>query len=127
MNQWFNVNADARIWASHSRDHKQGWIYAPAAILAIEEYKGAYRFKDWRVVDDGRGDFSVSSGYPQFWIQAVDVSLEPYEPYAEPDPTSDPGSEPEPKPELEPTLIEDAALGAAVRVLFDFVFSYFRG
>ena len=119
MDKWFNVNEDARIWSGHSDSaHKQGWIYAPAAIRAIDEYQGSYEFVDWKVVGDGRGDFSASISYPQLWIRIADVTAEPYEPPNDvPDPVPGPGPAP---------VAGDAELGAALRTLVSFLSSYFR-
>lgn len=119
--KWYNVNKDIRVWASHSDTHKQGWIYAPAAILALEEYKGSYLFSEAMVVGTGKLDYAISSGYPQTWVRIEDVSTEPYEPEPSPDP------EPEPEPDPGPAPVEgDAELGAAVRTIVAFVASYFN-
>ncbi len=116
LSQWFNVNKDSRIWAGHSDTHKQGWIYAPAAILAIEEYKGSYRFEEWKIEGEGRGAFSATSGYPSFWIRMEDVSILPFEgPNGDPDPT------PDPDPDEYPDKVSDAKLGAALRTLVNFI------
>ncbi len=110
----FNVNENARIWAGHSDAHRMGWLYAPAAILAVEEYEGSYRFEEWRVVGAGYADLTErTSGYPQWWIRVADVSLLPYE-----DPTDDPEPEPEPDPDPEGEGPSNEELGAAVRVFF---------
>lgn len=112
IDKWFNVNEDARVWAGHSDAHKQGWIYAPAGIRAIEEYKGSYRFEEWKVEGDGRGDFATSPGYPQLWIRAEDVSLDPF-----------PGTDPDPIPDPDPVPgeVSDAELGAALRLIVNFI------
>ena len=109
--KWYNVNADARVWAGHSDAHKQGWLYAPAAILAIEEYKGSYRFEEYKVEGGGYGDLDASSDYPDLWIRQEDVSTLPFE-------DEDDVSDELPVP---PPMVGDAALGAAFRLLVNFV------
>ncbi len=113
MDKWFNVNKDIRVWAGHSDAHKQGWIYAPAAIRAIEEYKGSYRFEEWKVDLDGSIDFEADPGYPEFWVRADEVSTLPYN--SEPDPVPVPGPTPT------PGEVSDADLGAAFRLIVNFV------
>ena len=108
---WFNVNEDARIWSGHAASaQKQGWLIAPAAILAVDDYKGSYQFKEWKVVGElgGKDKMIIEAGYPQLWIRHEDVSLEPYDPNPTPDPV--PGPVPVPIP-------GDEAAGAALRVL----------
>ena len=125
MDKWFNVNKDIRVWAGHSAAHKQGWIYAPAAIRAIEEYQGSYRFEECKVVGLGRCDFEADPGYPQFWVRKEDVSTEPYEPMPVPIPVPDP--EPLPVPEPVPSDPGDEELGRALRIIFNALASAFRG
>ena len=118
--KWYNVNEDARVWAGHSNSHKQGWIYAPAAILAIEEYKRAVRFVEFKVEGKGRADFAASPDYQELWVRLMDLSLEPYEgPNGEPDETPD--------PDTNPDTVSDAELGAAFRTLVNFVLNRVRG
>ncbi len=114
---WFNVNDDARIWAGHSDAHKQGWLYAPGAILAIEEYKGSYRFEEWKVENTGSGAFAGGSlapnlSYPEMWVRIKDVSLIPFEDEDDvsDDMDTDPGDEPDPAG-------RNARLGAAIRLI----------
>ncbi len=120
--KWFNVNSNARIWSGHSDNHqKQGWLYAPAAIRALKEYKGSYKFEEWKVVDEGRGAFSASPSYPQLWIRMADVSVVPHE-GPDPDnggPGPDPDDVPGPGPDSDdaPGPSSDAEIGAAVRLL----------
>lgn len=109
LSQWYNVNKDARVWAGHSEAHQQGWMYAPAAILAIEEYKGSVCFEEWRVVGEGVADFGADSDYPNLWMQLEDLSLEPYE---------EPVGDPEPDPIVD---VDDEALGAAFRLLVNLI------
>lgn len=113
--KWFNVNKDARIWAGHSDAHKQGWLYAPGGILAIEEYKGSYRFEQWRVDPPGSGafaggDFSSDQSYPETWIRILDVSLEEFDDNGD---GEDNGDVPPPEPADE----ADARLGRAIRII----------
>ncbi len=109
LSQWYNVNEDARVWAGHSDEHKQGMAYAPAAVLAIEEYRGSVRFEEWKVVGEGRMDLDADSVYPDLWMRLADLSLEPYE---EP-PVVDP------PPDNEGP--DDEALGAALRLVVNFI------
>lgn len=115
--KWYNVNADARIWSGHAGSaQKQGWLRAPAAILAIDEYQGSYQFEEVKIAPGGRDETLMKPGYDQMWIRIADVSLEQYE-------APDPDAEPIPEPDEEPdpggwgTEIGDAELGAAVRVV----------
>ena len=108
--KWFNVNVKARIWSGHSDDHqKQGTMYPPAAILAIDEYKGSYQFEEWKVVDEGIADFYAHEGYEQLWIRATDVTTLPFE---DEDDVAD-----EVWPVLELTRPSDETIGRVVRYL----------
>ena len=79
--RWYNVNVDARVWAGHTENQKQGWLRAPAAVFAIREYGNAYQFllENVRVDAGGSIDLKVDDAYPQYWIQKSDVTLVPYE------------------------------------------------
>ncbi len=79
--KWFNVNVQAQIWSGHADGHqKMGRLYPPAAVYVIEEYKGSFRFDEYKFVDDGEADLiERSSSYPQWWIRAADVSDLPFE------------------------------------------------
>ncbi len=104
MSTWYNVNVRARIWSGHSDDHhKQGTMYPPGAILAIDEYKGSYQFEEWKVVDEGIGDFYAHEGYEQLWIRATDVTTLPFED--------------EVRPTLELTRPSDETIGRVIRYL----------
>ena len=116
--RWFNVNKDIRVWAGHKDNaQKQGWIYAPGAIEAVEEYKGSFRFENAKGVGICRLDYSTSEGYPNTWVRIADVTTEPFEPGPDPEP------EPEPGPDIQPG---DAEIGAAFRTLVAYVSSYFN-
>lgn len=120
--KWFNVNEDARVWSGHSDGHhKQGWIYAPAAIRAIEEYQGSYKFHEWKTDLHGSVEITATPDYPEYWIRMADVSLEPYG-----EPTPDPDTDPVPDPDKPVPVEGDAELGAAVRTIVAFLASYFR-
>ena len=115
--KWYNVNKDARVWSGHaSGAHKQGWMRAPGAILAIDDYKGSVQFKEWKVDGDGAAEFKAKSGYPQLWMRLVDLSTEPYEPSPVPTPVPVPVPTPMPAPQA-----GDAELGAALRLLANFI------
>ncbi len=107
--KWYNVNADTQIWSGHSDNHqKMGKLIAPAAIKAIDEYKGSFQFEEYGVdVNSGGEDRlkPLSTSYPQYWIRIEDTSLEPYDP------------NPDPEPDPEPDLSSDAELGAAFRIV----------
>ena len=116
---WFNVNKDIRVWGGHSDQRKQGWIYAPAAIYAIDEYSGSYKFREMKFVDDGYADLDPNDNYPDFWVRIKDVSLEPYVLTVILDddvPVEDHVSLPTPI-----SSSGDAALGAAFRLLVNFI------
>ena len=115
MDKWFNVNKDIRVWAGHSDAQKQGWIYAPAAIRAIEEYKGSYRFEARKVDRDGSVNIGEEPGHPEFWVRVDDVSTLPYGP----EPTLLPIATPIPLPT--PSEVSDADLGATFRLIVNFV------
>lgn len=118
--KWFNVNKDIRVWAGHTDAHRQGWIYAPAAIFAIDQYQGSYQFKEIKFEGDGYADLKDDSNYPQYWVREEDVSLEPYSP----DPNPLPGPVPIPVPtpgQPGDAELGDAELGAAVRLLANFI------
>ena len=130
--KWYNVNHDARIWSGHAASaQKQGWLRAPAAIKAVDEYKGSFQFVDYGVdtLNGGIDEIEMKEGWPQTWIRIGDTSLEPYDPSPEPEPGPDPEPEPEPEPgpDVQPG---DAELGAAVRVVVtriaSFVAPYFN-
>lgn len=100
--KWFNVNVKARIWSGHADSaQKQGWMYPPGAILAIDEYKGSYQFEEWKVVDGGIDDFYAHAGYKQLWIRIEDTSSLPFE-GEEPSPEPIPGPDTDPLPVPEP-------------------------
>ncbi len=121
MDKWFNVNVDSRVRAGHGEAQKQGWIRAPAAIRAIDEYKGSYQFKEWKIVGDGQADFVAREGYPQFWIRIVDVTTEPYEQPTNGGPGPAPDPVPNPVPVPTPDTGTDAELGKAFRLIGRFL------
>ncbi len=111
MDRWFNVNADARVWAGHADVHKMGWMRAGSGIRAIQEYSGSYRFKEVKGPEDL---IPLGNGYNEYWIRKEDVSILPYsDPVPAPDdePDEDPGDEPD------TNYARDARLGAAVRLI----------
>lgn len=116
MNKWYNVNVDARVWAGHSESHKMGWMRAGSAILAVEEYKNAVRFVEYKEPSDLK---ERGSGYPEWWMQLKDLSLEPM-----PVPTPVPSPVPVPGPVPQ---TDDAELGAALRLLVNFIRQYLLG
>ena len=110
--KWYNVNEDARIWSGHADSaQKQGWLYAPAAILAIDEYKGSFQFKEYKAVDNGFGDFQADEDYPDFWIRIEDTSQKPFDP-----PVPVPDLVPDPIPSVDGP--SDAEIGRVIRFLF---------
>jgi hypothetical protein len=115
--KWFNVNEDAQIWAGHSDAHKQFILEAPAGLMAVEEYKGSYRFEVAVVLDEEGSqvplELPLDAGYPEAWIRAEDVTTDPYE-----GPVDD-GPLPEPGPDPVPGKYSDAEIGAAFRLLAD--------
>jgi hypothetical protein len=101
----------SNVWAGHSDVHKQGWIFAPAGILALEEYQGSYRFEECKPSADAPGgscEFEADPGYPDFWVRKADVSTDPYEPPVEP-------PDPEPPPSDSPS---DEEIGRVIRYLY---------
>ncbi len=123
IDTWFNVNKDIRVYSGHSENsQKLGWIYAPAAIFAIDDYGGSYQFKETKVVGEGRLDYAVSPFYPQSWVRMADVTLEPFgagdsDPVSDPDPADDVP----PVPTTDPLDASNAQLGAAFRLLVNFI------
>ncbi len=115
--KWYNVNADARIWSGHAASaQKQGWLVAPAAILAIDEYNGSFQFKDVGVVGalGGKNSIVMKDGYPDTFIRISDTSLEQY---VDPSGNGD-GDAPAPLPTPAPAPeVGDAELGAAIRTV----------
>ncbi len=116
--KWYNVNADARVWAGHIEAQKKGWMYAQSAILAVEEYKGAVRFVEWKA-DDKQPLFIENPDYPDYWMRLDELSLLPWSPVPV-DPTPVP-SEPAPIPVVQPGEYSNEALGAALRLIVDFI------
>ena len=117
MDKWFNVNKDIRVWAGHSEVQKQGWIFAPAAVFAVEEYKGAIRFKPEDMLFDGGGRVELKEDprWPEYWARLDDLSLEPFNPDAPEDPGPvGPDPVPAPVPSDEPS---DAEVGRVVKFL----------
>ncbi len=121
--KWFNVNVKARIWSGHADSaQKQGWMYPPGAILAIDEYKGSYQFEEWKVVGDGIDDFYAHKGYDQLWVRIVDTSTETYEDYLASleSPVDEPDTDPLPVPVPVPSdsgEVSDEMLGKVIRFL----------
>ena len=121
MDKWFNVNKVIQVWSGHSDGHqKMGKLFPPAAIRAIDEYKGSVQFEEFGLDGDGRSELvERSSSYPQWWARLDDLSLEPFT-GEEPGPIGpddtvpgDPGPVP-PQPSDVPT---DAEIGRVVRYL----------
>jgi hypothetical protein len=104
--KWFNVNEDARVFSSHAEVHKMGWMRAGSAILAIEQYKGHYRFEQKKVPFDLN---ELGAGYNQYWIREEDVTLLPFE--EEEPPPDDEDDDPDDGD------ASDARLGRAIRVI----------
>ena len=119
MAEWWNVNKDIRVWAGHSESHKQGWLRAPAAVFIIETYGNAGRFEEAKVEDSGILEYEVSSDYPESWVKMADISKEPFE---DEDDVSDelPVVEEGNAPTV-PSSAGDAALGAAFRLIVNFI------
>jgi hypothetical protein len=85
-----------------------GRLLPGSAIRAIQEYKGSYRFAQWRGPDEL---VPLNTAYPEYWIRTEDTSLFPYEEDAD---------TPTPPPEDEddvPAVTRDAKLGAALRLI----------
>lgn len=120
MDKWFNVNKDIRVWAGHSEAQKQGWIYAPAAVYIIDEYKGSGQFKpeDMKFDLDGRIEVKSDPGYSDYWVRLDELSLVPFdldvdeEPPVGPDPEEPPVVAPPPS-----DVPTDAEIGRVVRYL----------
>lgn len=124
MDKWFNVNKDIRVWAGHSEAQKQGWIYAPAAVYIIDEYKGSGQFKpeDMKFDLNGRIEVKSDPGYSDYWVRLDELSLVPFdldveeEPPVGPDepPVVAPPPSPDPSPVGEPS---DEEVGRVVKYL----------
>ena len=102
--KWYNVNADARVWAGHAEVQKQGWMRAGSAVLSVEEYKGSVQFVEYKEPADLK---DRTSDYPEWWMQLKDLSLLPFEDDDKP-----------PVPSGDPS---DTALGAAFRLIVNFI------
>ena len=107
--KWYNVNEDARVWSGHADTQKQGWMRAGSAVLAVEEYQGSVRFEDYREPSDLK---ELTGGYPEYWMRLEDLSLLPLE---------EEDDDPLPVPVPVPSNVDDAALGAAFRLLVNFI------
>ncbi len=114
--KWFNVNEDAQIWSGHADNHKQFKMSAPAAILAIDEYKGSYQFEEAKAVASDGTQFTLSMlpdpGYPQLWIRIADVTTSPFEDEDDVADELDPPDDEEPGDE--PDIGSAAELGRAI-------------
>ncbi|MCK5602261.1 hypothetical protein KAR91_10340 [Candidatus Pacearchaeota archaeon] len=120
--KWYNVNQDIRTWSGHAESAQhQGWIFAPAGILVLEEYKGSYRFEECKPSPDapgGKCESAPSPGYPQTWVRIEDVSTDPYEPPPEPPDDDD--------PDPIPDIISNEEAGEALRTIVDFILMLIR-
>jgi hypothetical protein len=105
--KWYNVNEDARVWAGHSDAHKMGWMRAGSAIRAVEEYKSSYRFEEYKPPADLK---ELGGGYNEYWIRKADVTVEPM-------PDDDGNGD----TDTLPSQPGDAELGAALRILINFI------
>ena len=122
--EWFNVNKAVQIWSGHADNHKQFVMQPPAAIEAIEEYKGSYRFEKALHISGGmqvETTLLPDAGYPQLWIREEDVTKEEYvEPGGDMDPPPPPPEDEEGDPPPPPTPIpstDNEALGAAINLI----------
>ena len=117
MDKWFNVNKVIQVWSGHSDGHqKMGKLFPPAAIRAIDEYKGSVQFEEYMLDADGRSDLvERGTSYPQWWARLDDLSLEPFT-GEEPGPVGpdEPAPSPEPSPVGEPS---DEEVGRVVKYL----------
>jgi hypothetical protein len=108
--KWFNVNEDARVWSSHAKVHKMGWMRAGSAVLAVEEYGGSFRFEEFKEPSDL---VPLGDGYNDYWIPTDSVTLLPFE--EEDDEDGDGEDDPGDDPDTGDAT--DARLGRAIRVV----------
>ncbi len=120
MDRWFNVNEDARVWSGHSDNHqKMGWMLPGSAIRAINEYQGSYQFDEYK---GPNGLFDRTVAYPQYWIRKGDVTLYPFEDKDGDDDNGDTETWPPPQD----INVADAQLGAAFKVIGQWIMELLR-
>ncbi len=114
------VIVDVRAWAN-VRTQKMGWLRPGDVVEIFELYKGYVQF---RPVEGGEDLILLNSDYTQYWIEPnMEDRFENVDVVPVPDP--DPLPEPDPDPILPPIPVPsnpgDAELGAAFRLIVDFI------
>ncbi len=116
VDKWLDIYSDLRVWSAARETHKMGWLRAGDRIHLNEQYNNT-----WFQFDNllGGDDLNLFDGdYNEYWVRGDELEVAATPPVID---------EPEPEPEPDPILVEDDALGAAIRVVFDFFFGYLRG
>jgi len=99
------IYGDVRVWADRHKVHKMGWLREGDVIDILNEYHGWYRF----IPHSGCADLvEPDAVYAEYFVKAADMVAAPEE--------QEPGEDPL------PTEISDAQLGAAFRILVNFIF-----
>ncbi len=106
------VVADVRAWAN-VRTQKMGWLRIGDVVEIFELYSGYVQF---RLIEGGADLLPLSNDYNQYWIAPdMEDSFENVDVVPVPDPTPDP----EPDPDF--TNYSDEAVGAAFKLLVNFI------
>lgn len=101
MQEWFTIPQDARAWSDADSAHKMGWLRAGSSVRIVELYN------DWARFDAVRGPHDLipfGGGYNERWLRRSNLGISVVEPDPEDVPQTD-----------------DAALGAAFRLIVNFV------
>ncbi len=117
VDKWLDIYSDLRVWSEAREVHKMGWVREGDRVHLTEQYKTWFRI-DLVVGGDDLDPFDAD--YDEYWGKGDELEIAATPPVIDDD-------DDEPEPEPDPTEIEDAELGAALRVVFDFIFGYFRG
>ena len=123
VDKWVKIYSDLRVWSSAKEVHKMGWLRSGDRVHLTEQYKTWFRFDD---VAGGMDVNPLDTLYTEYWVKGDELEVAAISPT--PDPVPEPDTNPIPEPEPEPDVqSEDAELGAAFRVVFDFIFRHFHG
>ena len=119
VDKWVKIYSDLRVWSSAKEVHKMGWLRSGDRVHLTEGYRAWFRFDD---VTGGVDVNPLDTNYTEYWVKGDELEVAAFSPT--PDPVPEPDTNP--VPDLD-TQSEDAELGAAFRVVFDFIFGHFRG
>ena len=119
VDKWVKVHSDLRVWSSAKEVHKMGWLRSGDRVHLTEGYRTWFRFDD---VTGGMDVNPLDTLYTEYWVKGDELEVAAISPT--PDPVPEPVPDPVPDPDVQS---EDAELGAAFRVVFDFIFRHFHG